>query len=141
MERERAVRFELNGESLERRFPVNESLLNVLRYELGATEVKNGCEKGDCGACVVLVDGQAENTCCMLAVQAEGKSIETVKGMGNVDSLAPLQQAVSMFQSLSSSEKRMIVVPGAGHNDLLYRGLEQYFGAIRSFVFPLNDTK
>ena len=93
MERERAVRFELNGESLERRFPVNESLLNVLRYELGATEVKNGCEKGDCGACVVLVDGQAENTCCMLAVQAEGKSIETVKGMGNVDSLAPLQQA------------------------------------------------
>ena len=93
MERERAVRFELNGELLERRFPVNESLLNVLRYELGATEVKNGCEKGDCGACVVLVDGQAENTCCMLAVQVEGKSIETVKGMGNVDSLDPLQKA------------------------------------------------
>ena len=60
---------------------------------------------------------------------------------GEVDTLAPLQQAVSMFQSLSSSEKRMIVVPGAGHNDLLYKGLEQYFGAIHSFVFPPDGSK
>ncbi len=93
MDRERTVRFELNGELVERRFRVNESLLNALRYELGATEVKNGCEKGDCGACVVLVDGRAENTCCMLAVQAEGKVVETVKGMGSVESLHPLQES------------------------------------------------
>ena len=93
MERERAVRFELNGESLERRLPVNESLLNVLRYELGATEVKNGCEKGDCGACVVLVDGQAENTCCMLAVQADGCDVTTIEGLAQDGELHPMQDA------------------------------------------------
>jgi carbon-monoxide dehydrogenase small subunit len=93
MDTEHTVRFTLNGESMERRFPSNLSLLNALRYELGATEVKNGCEKGDCGACVVLVDGRAENTCCMLAVQADGKELLTVKGMGTVDALHPLQQA------------------------------------------------
>ena len=93
MDKERTVKFTLNGEEMERRFPTNLSLLNALRYELGATEVKNGCEKGDCGACVVVVDGLAENTCCMLAVQADGKALRTVKGMGSVDSLHPLQQA------------------------------------------------
>ena len=55
MDKERTVKFTLNGEEMERRFPTNLSLLNALRYELGATEVKNGCEKGDCGACVVVV--------------------------------------------------------------------------------------
>jgi carbon-monoxide dehydrogenase small subunit len=93
MQKEHTVKFTLNDEPIERTFPSNLSLLNALRNEIGATEVKNGCEKGDCGACVVVVDDQAENTCCMLAVQADGKKIETVKGMGTIDSLHPLQKA------------------------------------------------
>lgn len=93
MKKEHTVKFTLNGETIERTFPSNLSLLNALRYEIGATEVKNGCEKGDCGACVVIVNGQAENTCCMLAVQADGKDIVTVKGLGTIDNLAPLQRA------------------------------------------------
>lgn len=53
---------------------------------------------------------------------------------GELDALAPLHQAISMFDSFASTEKGMIVVPGAGHNDLLYRGLDQYFDAIQSFL-------
>lgn len=60
---------------------------------------------------------------------------------GEVDTLAPLQQAVSMFDSFASTEKRMIVVPGAGHNDLLYRGLDEYFGAIHNFVFQADSAR
>ncbi len=93
MKKEHTVNFTLNGEAVEKTFPSNLSLLNALRYEIGATEVKNGCEKGDCGACVVIVDGLAENACCMLAVQADGKDIMTVKGMGTIDNLHPLQKA------------------------------------------------
>lgn len=58
---------------------------------------------------------------------------------GEIDTLAPLQEAVRMFDSFASPKKGMIVVPGAGHNDLLYRGLEQYFGAIHSFVSQGKD--
>ena len=53
---------------------------------------------------------------------------------GEVDTLAPLPEAVSMFQSFGSAEKQMITVPGAGHNDLLYVGQAQYFGAVQEFV-------
>jgi carbon-monoxide dehydrogenase small subunit len=87
------VKFRLNGEPVEVTVPSYLSLLYALRNELGAIEVKNGCEKGDCGACVILVDGQVENSCCMLAVQAHGKEILTVKGMGTLDHLHPLQKA------------------------------------------------
>jgi len=55
---------------------------------------------------------------------------------GEMDTLAPVQQAVNMYHSFASQDKRLITIPGAGHNDLLYRGLQQYFTAIRNFVFP-----
>ncbi|MFQ6112093.1 MAG: (2Fe-2S)-binding protein [Nitrospinota bacterium] len=63
-----------------------------LKRELGYTEVKNGCEKGDCGACTVLLDGRAVNACLVLAVQAQGREVMTVRGLGTVDNLHPLQK-------------------------------------------------
>ena len=69
------------------------SLLDVLRDDIGLTGVKLGCGAGDCGACTVLVDGNAVNSCLMLAAQAQGKEITTIEGLEGEEGLHPLQQA------------------------------------------------
>lgn len=69
------------------------TLLRVLREKLGLTGTKEACSQGACGTCVVLVDGQAVNSCLMLAVKAEGKSISTIEGIADRDRLHPIQQA------------------------------------------------
>lgn len=74
----------------------NTTLLNALR-DLGYTDVKSGCEKGDCGACTVLLDGVAVNSCLNLAWLAEGQEILTVAGLGNADNPHPLQKAFVDF--------------------------------------------
>ncbi|MFC2036839.1 (2Fe-2S)-binding protein [Chloroflexota bacterium] len=68
------------------------TLLRALR-DLGYTDVKNGCEKGDCGACAVLLDGEAVNSCLVLAWQADGAKITTNAGLGTMDDPHPLQEA------------------------------------------------
>ncbi len=68
------------------------TLLQTLR-DLGYTEVKNGCEKGDCGACAVLLDGRAVNSCLVLAWQADGCEITTVAGLGTLEHPHALQEA------------------------------------------------
>jgi carbon-monoxide dehydrogenase small subunit len=70
----------------------NVTLLHALR-DLGYTDVKSGCEKGDCGACAVLLDGQAVNSCLVLAGQAEGAEIITNAGLGTTEDPHPLQEA------------------------------------------------
>ena len=84
------ISFSVNGQEVNAEAPAHTSLLYLLR-DLGFTEVKNGCEAGDCGACTILLDGLAMNACCALGVQAEGREITTVKGIGTVDSLHPIQ--------------------------------------------------
>jgi len=69
-----------------------ETLLQVLRNKLNHMEVKEGCGKGDCGACTILLDGIPVDSCLVLAYQAEGKKILTVKGLGTLDKLHPLQK-------------------------------------------------
>lgn len=67
------------------------TLLSLLREDLGLTSVKEGCGQGDCGACVVILDGQAVNACLVFAAQAEGASILTVEGLAQDGALHPLQ--------------------------------------------------
>jgi carbon-monoxide dehydrogenase small subunit len=70
------------------------SLLSVLRTEVGLTGAKEGCDDSECGACMVLMDGEPVNSCSYLALQADGREITTIEGLAGVDgSLHPLQQA------------------------------------------------
>ncbi len=67
------------------------NLLSVLRTELGLTGTKEGCDDCECGACMVLLDGQAVNSCSYLAIQAQGREVTTIEGVMNGDELHPLQ--------------------------------------------------
>ena len=69
------------------------TLLSVLRGELGLTGSKEGCDDSECGACMVLVDGQPVNSCSYLALQADGRQVTTVEGLASGTTLHPLQQA------------------------------------------------
>lgn len=86
------VQIDVNGKPLIRDIPANESLLDFLRGE-GFFSVKHGCETGECGACAVLLEGKAVNSCILLAAQADGKSVVTLEALGSAERLHPLQQA------------------------------------------------
>ena len=77
----RVLRLEINGDATEVAAPAHWTLLEVLRYRLGLTGSKQGCDKGDCGACTVLLDGQPVLACLTLAALAEGRSVTTIEGL------------------------------------------------------------
>ena len=83
----------VNGEAAEVSFAPYKTLLEVLREDLALTGTKHGCELGECGACAVLVDGQPQLSCLVLAIECEGRSIETVEGLARGAALHPLQAA------------------------------------------------
>ena len=88
------VHFNLNGKDVERTVDVRASLTDMLRNDYRLTSVKKGCEVGECGACTVLIDGEAFNSCIYLAVWAEGKRIRTLEGLlGPNGELSDIQQA------------------------------------------------
>jgi carbon-monoxide dehydrogenase small subunit len=82
----------VNGDQIEFLCDVQETVLDVLRNTLGLTGTKEGCGTGDCGACSIIVDGRLVCGCLMLGVEAEGKEILTVEGVGSPDRLHPVQQ-------------------------------------------------
>ena len=86
-----SVEIGVNGRRLTADVSAADTLLEVLRTKLGAQEVKNGCGQGDCGACTVLLDGAAVNSCLTLAVQADGREVTTLKGLGTPEDPHPLQ--------------------------------------------------
>ena len=81
----------INGHEEDFLCDADQTLLSVLRDELGMTGTKEGCGTGDCGACSVTVDGRLVCSCLMLGVEANGKSVETIEGMAHGEMLHPLQ--------------------------------------------------
>jgi carbon-monoxide dehydrogenase small subunit len=84
---------EVNGRAYSVKVLPSETLVDVIRYRLGLTGTKTGCEDGNCGACTVLLDGKAVKSCMILALQARGRKVETIEGLGSEGALHPLQQA------------------------------------------------
>lgn len=87
------VAFELNGDPVEVAAPAHWTLLEALRYEQRLTGTKQGCDKGDCGACTVLVDGEPKLSCLTLLVAARGRRVTTIEGLGAAGVLDPVQDA------------------------------------------------
>ncbi len=92
MSPKKEITLNINGNNEILDAPAHRTLLDALR-ELGHVEVKCGCEKGDCGACAVLVDGVAVDSCLTLAWMSEGKEITTVSGLGDIENPHPLQKS------------------------------------------------
>lgn len=88
-----AVNTIINGEDMDILVSPYVSLLETLREVVGVTGTKEGCNDGNCGACTVNIDGRIVDSCLVLGVEAEGKTIETVEGMATPEGLHPLQQA------------------------------------------------
>ena len=93
MAEEVEVALSVNRKAVRRRVRTDQRLLDVLRDDLRLTGAKEGCGKGECGACTVLVDGQAVDSCLMMAYQADGASVETIEGLAADGVLHPLQES------------------------------------------------
>ena len=96
----RPISVTINGETYEREVEARKLLIHFIRDDLDLTGSHIGCDTGNCGACSVLVDGTLVKSCMMLAVQADGSSIETVEGLANDDQLSTLQQSFKDHHAL-----------------------------------------
>ena len=88
-----SITIEVNGQSHDLEVDTRWTLLHVLREELGLTGAKRGCDRGECGACTVLLDDMPVNACMTLAATVSGRRVRTVEGLSSPDSLHPVQQA------------------------------------------------
>jgi aerobic-type carbon monoxide dehydrogenase small subunit (CoxS/CutS family) len=94
------IRFEVNGETVEREVDPRTLLVHFIRDDLDLTGTHVGCDTGNCGACTILVDGEAVKSCMLLAVQADGTNVETVESLAADGELTGLQQAFSAAHAL-----------------------------------------
>jgi carbon-monoxide dehydrogenase small subunit len=90
------IQLQVNGDARTAGIPIHYTLLEALRYGLGLTGSKQGCDKGDCGACTVLLDGRPVLSCITPAWEAEGKSVTTVEGLAQPGRLSALQEAFEL---------------------------------------------
>ena len=95
MARKTHVQTQLNGEPVEFLCEARQSLLEVLRDELHLTGAKEGCNNGNCGACSLILDGRLVNSCLVLGVETEGKTVETVEGLAAPISCIPSKRRSS----------------------------------------------
>jgi carbon-monoxide dehydrogenase small subunit len=89
----RQIRLTVNGAPYELSVKPWDTLLDVLRDGLGLTGTKEGCGLGECGACTVIMEGKAVNSCLVLAVEVDGRQIITIEGLADDDGLHPIQEA------------------------------------------------
>ena len=87
------IHLTINDQHYEVAVEPNQTLVDLLRYQLGLTGTKKGCEMGDCGSCTVILDGKAVNSCLVLALQTDGRSIQTIEGLETGEGLHPVQEA------------------------------------------------
>lgn len=90
---EHVIRFRLNGQDVTMAVTGDTTLLSLLREQLNLTGTKDGCAEGDCGACTVILDGEAVKSCLVLAVQVDGSEVTTVEGLARDGVLHRLQQS------------------------------------------------
>ena len=83
----------INGQPYERDVAEHRTLLHFLRHDLGLTGTKEGCGAGECGACTIIMNGKAVNSCLILAVEADGAELETIEGVATNGELSALQQS------------------------------------------------
>ncbi len=105
----RVLELTVNGEPTEVLVQPYQTLLEVLRDEIGLTGAKEGCSTGDCGCCTVILDGKPVTSCLVLALQAEGRSVRTIEGLGSEDGLDPIQEAFVRHGALQCG----FCIPGA----------------------------
>lgn len=96
----RQIRLKVNGFEYDLLIEPHRTLADVLREEIGLTGTKKGCEKGECGACTVIVDGEAVLSCLVLAIQCQGKEILTIEGLSRDGRLDPLQDAFVRYGAI-----------------------------------------
>ncbi|HKK47579.1 MAG TPA: (2Fe-2S)-binding protein [Alkalispirochaeta sp.] len=89
----KTVHFTINGETYRREVAEHKTLLHFLREDLGYTGTKEGCGAGECGACTIILNGKAVNSCLVLAAEADGSVIETIEGEASGNTLTEIQQA------------------------------------------------
>lgn len=87
------LKFTLNGEATEILVDASDMLVDILRERMLLTGTKKGCGKGECGACTVIMDGVAVNSCMIPAMKAMGTVVQTIEGIGNPEKLHPLQES------------------------------------------------
>lgn len=87
------INLKINGETYELNVKPNILLLDLIRDEIGLTGTKRGCDTGECGACTVIIEGKAVNSCLVLAVEADGKNIVTIEGLVKNGKPHPIQEA------------------------------------------------
>jgi carbon-monoxide dehydrogenase small subunit len=87
------IQLTVNQEEYDLLVHPDRTLLDLLRYDLGLTGTKEGCDEGDCGACTVIVDGKVVTSCLVFAVEMDGATITTIEGLHQGDELHPIQQA------------------------------------------------
>jgi len=89
----KVIRLTINDKDYEVAVDPNQTLVDLLRYDLGLTGTKKGCGMGDCGSCTVIMDGRPVNSCLVLAMQANGRTITTIEGLETHEGLHPVQKA------------------------------------------------
>ena len=94
------IRLRVNGLDYDLVVKPHQTLLDALRDELGLMGTKKGCDKGECGACTVLMDGEAVLSCLILALQAQGKEILTIEGLAREGALDPVQECFVKYGAI-----------------------------------------